>query len=296
MKRHLFFLSFVFVAFTSVYGQTNVYRPFPDSKASWSGIFYQQGNCDPPNYCPSELVLQGDTLINSKTYHKIYFRNNSYRFFYGGYREENKRIYFYKQQYGYEYLLYDFNITVGDTVSVDCNLGADTMFYKLIVESVDSVLLPDAKYRREINLYGGVKWIEGIGSTFGLLSPGFSCTTCICGSQLVCFRQNDSLFYLNESMVPCFSFNSVDEVINIPQPSNISPNPFTTSAQITFPQSCHHISLAVYDIQGKLMLQNQYAGCNQIQLNRSGLSNGMYFLKLMLDDKWVETKKIVVSE
>jgi hypothetical protein len=75
-----------------------------------------------------------------------------------------------------------------------------------------------------------------------------------------------------------------------------SPNPFTTSTQITLDKTYHNISLSVYDIQGKLMLQNQYADCNTIQLGRNGLGNGMYFLKLGLDDKWVETTKIVVSE
>ena len=76
----------------------------------------------------------------------------------------------------------------------------------------------------------------------------------------------------------------------------ISPNPFTTSTQITLDKTYHNIFLSLYDIQGKLMLQKQYADCNQIQLNRDRLSNGMYFLKLRLDEKGVETGKIVVSE
>jgi hypothetical protein len=77
---------------------------------------------------------------------------------------------------------------------------------------------------------------------------------------------------------------------------SISPNPFTTSTQITLPQTFHNIALAVYDIQGKLLAQHQYKDCSQIQLNRNQLSNGLYFLKLTLDDKEVETGKIIVSE
>jgi hypothetical protein len=77
---------------------------------------------------------------------------------------------------------------------------------------------------------------------------------------------------------------------------SISPNPFNTSTQITLDKTYHNISLSVYDIQGKLMLQKQYADCSQIQLNRNGLNNGMYFLKLTLDERGVETGKIVVSE
>ncbi len=77
---------------------------------------------------------------------------------------------------------------------------------------------------------------------------------------------------------------------------NVSPNPFTTSAQITFNQTYKTIALEVYDIEGKLLLQNRYADCKQIQLNRDNLNNGLYFLKLTLDDKAMETRKVVVSE
>ncbi len=77
---------------------------------------------------------------------------------------------------------------------------------------------------------------------------------------------------------------------------NISPNPFTQSTQITLPQTYHSIALAVYDIQGKLLMQQNCTGCSQIQLNRNGLNSGLYFLKLTLDDRWVETGKVVVRE
>jgi len=78
--------------------------------------------------------------------------------------------------------------------------------------------------------------------------------------------------------------------------TTITPNPLTTSTQITFDKTYHNISFSLYDIQGKLMLQKQYADQSQIQLNREGLNNGMYFLKLTLDERWVETGKVIISE
>ncbi len=77
---------------------------------------------------------------------------------------------------------------------------------------------------------------------------------------------------------------------------SVFPNPFTTTTQISLNQTYHNITLAVYDIQGKLMLQNEYPNCDKIILNRNGLNNGMYFLRITLDGKWVETRKMVVSE
>jgi len=89
-------------------------------------------------------------------------------------------------------------------------------------------------------------------------------------------------------------FESINEVNA--NAINISPNPFSTTTQITLNKTYHTISLSVYDMQGKLVAQNQYADADKIQLNRKGLTNGMYFLKLILDDKEITTGKIVVSD
>ena len=76
---------------------------------------------------------------------------------------------------------------------------------------------------------------------------------------------------------------------------SIFPNPFSISAQISFDKTYPTIALSLYDLQGKLLLQNHYADCNQITLHRNQLSNGLYFLKLIIDDKQIETRKIVVG-
>ena len=89
-------------------------------------------------------------------------------------------------------------------------------------------------------------------------------------------------------------FEGIEE--NISSIHNISPNPFSQSTQISLNQSYHNIALAVYDIQGKLVAQQQYKDCSQIQLNRNQLSNGLYFLKLTLDDKTAEGRKVVISD
>jgi len=96
-------------------------------------------------------------------------------------------------------------------------------------------------------------------------------------------------------------FNFVDYIEGIPEFSNnihisIFPNPFSTTSQITLSKTYHNILLSVYDIQGKLVSQNQYKYSDKITLNRNGLNNGMYFLKLILDDKEIATGKVVVSD
>ncbi len=76
----------------------------------------------------------------------------------------------------------------------------------------------------------------------------------------------------------------------------IAPNPFSQSAWITFSQTYHNITLEIYDIQGKLMMYNEYTDGDKLLFNRNGLNNGMYFLKITLDGKWVETRKMVVGD
>ena len=72
---------------------------------------------------------------------------------------------------------------------------------------------------------------------------------------------------------------------------NISPNPFSHSTQITLNETYQNIALTVYDMQGKQVAQQHYTNCSQIQLYRNQLTNGLYFVKLTLDDKAVETVK-----
>lgn len=83
---------------------------------------------------------------------------------------------------------------------------------------------------------------------------------------------------------------------NIKNDLKISPNPFSQSTQITLNKTYQNIALAVYDIQGKQVAQQHYTNCSQIQLNRNLLTNGLYFVKLTLDDKAVETVKVVVGD
>jgi hypothetical protein len=104
------------------------------------------------------------------------------------------------------------------------------------------------------------------------------------------------VIYHNNFYSTCFPYNSGIDENNLTPILIISPNPFTQSTQITLPQTYHNIALAVYDIQGKQVAQQQYADSDKIQLSRNQLSNGLYFLKLTLDDKRVETGKIVISE
>ncbi len=136
---------------------------------------------------------------------------------------------------------------------------------------------------------------------------------------------NESIVSVNESIVPvddiigringfskCFGEGWLDAYLiktdatgqvlgienNASQTNNLtlSPNPFSHSTRISLGQTYNNIALEVFNLQGQMVAENYYTDCGEITLQRGVLSQGMYFLKLTLDSKSVETVKIVVGD
>ncbi len=219
MKKNTINLILVLLAINA-FGQT--YEPFPEDNVFWSAM-----HCEPgPLVTKSAFVkagVFGDTLINGKTYRKVYMQgvyDNEFQCddcgfvfdieqasYFISYREEDKVIYFVPQNNGFgdplgtEYPIFDFNLsTVGETVT-----GYEYLFLPdapdygvlmetetLTVESIDNVMMTDGSSRRRINfepLTYGLKesWIEGIGSTKGF---GWSLNVTNNYNTMICFSHN----------------------------------------------------------------------------------------------------------
>ena len=308
MKKLLVILSILFLSFSFVKGQTNVYHPFPTHDAIWRQY---SGYSPIPNYVAFEYLITGDTNISSKIYHKLLrisanygvdltggpdfdIISPTYQSYYGSFREDTilKKVYFIPYWNPNEQLLYDFNLQLGDTLS-GVNQGNHTY-----VGTVDSILI-GTDYRRRLGivceLFSNnpyVYLIEGIGSTSGLVEPmnipfeGYI--------VLYCFTQDGIHLYQSSDPHSTCDYLSVMEIE--PNKSfNTAPNPFNQSTQITLPQTYRSITLEVYNIQGQQVAQYQYADCDKIQLQRNHLNSGLYFLKLTGDDGEVMTGKVVVE-
>lgn len=76
-------------------------------------------------------------------------------------------------------------------------------------------------------------------------------------------------------------------------PLNISvyPNPFTTNVTVEIEKTGTY-AVRLYDIRGKLILQENHVATNQIQLNLNNLSQGQYILTIQNETHLV-TKKLV---
>ncbi|MFH0865220.1 MAG: hypothetical protein V1904_03440, partial [Bacteroidota bacterium] len=185
MKKYipLFLIAFLQINFTSIKAQT--YHPFPTDSAQWS-VRHTIGS--PWSQFSYQYKMEGDTVINGITYHKIYYSLDLY---YGSpnetlhcfLREDTTKKVFLKYPTSSgvdttEFMLYNFNLNVGDTVTIKLFYPTDSLF-KLIVVHIDSTLLLTG-YRRFIGLGaltlmwdGGcdnsIAWVEGMGCTYSQL-------------------------------------------------------------------------------------------------------------------------------
>jgi hypothetical protein len=303
MKKVLFAFTILFLFIINTKAQT--YHPLIKPNKFWDVQFTDGSICGLSG--GSRFFIQGDTIISGKNYNNVHGysivainpgpycppfavnESGTYNIPAFFIREDtiDKKVYVYKTYYAQEDLYYDYSLSVGDTLK--SNYATTIFGTTYIVTNISLITLDNGQQRKKYSLNNGEYYIESIGGSKGL---GQFLNITFGGSGIQeCVSENGIALWYG----PCFDILGINQSQNQTD-FNISPNPFSQSTQITLNQTYHSIALAVYDIQGKQVAQQQYADCDKIQLSRNQLSNGLYFLKLTLDDKEVETGKMVISE
>ncbi len=266
------------------------YIPFPTSDAYWNEYKFYQGWCDAPDYCKVTYFIEGDTIIDSLLYKKIYGTTPNGTGYYGAMRESSKKVYFRRSGCPNEILLYDFSFEVGDSISYPIELCDTSWVYYHKVTSIDSVLLQDMTYRRRINFYGTYSWIEGTGTTSGLFYPYYWGIACICSTHLVCFYHNGNLVYLDESTMPCFNLAvSQPEFSGNNQDFDIYPNPFSTTTTIEYELTePSHVQLSIYNAIGEVVYNTEdrlmSVGKYSFTWSAERLPEGLYYAVLRSEE------------
>lgn len=280
--------------------QKSDYYPFPDSNAQWnmylSIIIF-------PNTVYDEfysIIISGDTIINGILYHKLTIpfvqsieksMNSPNTIGYkGGIRQDiiNRKVYIIPPDSITEQLLYDFNMQIGDTVRGYIESGFD---YKDIVESIDSVLVGSNYHKRwKINPYYNIYFIEGVGSTYGLIeySPG-NCVD-LEGITITCFRQNGITLY-PDTTTNCDLITSISPIDKKKDPLRIYPNPSQGSITIEFEKSINIKEIRLTDLFGKIILQEQTGSMTKIEIDN--LQDKTYILTIIDTDNNTINKKII---
>lgn len=261
-------------------GQSSVYRPFPTTSGNW--IYEIYGDQGAPTFQSYQYTLSGDTIVSNSNYKKIFY-NSVYR---GALRELSKIIYFIPDTSSIEYVLYNFNLKVGDTIFNPFG-GSVCSNDTIIIQYEDSILVSDG-YHRQLHL-PYVTWIEGIGSTVYLLEPAqFYCVSGF--DRLRCMSNDASFSYPSSS--PC--------VLTAPSIQNSShndisifPNPSNGSFTLDF-ANVHITEIIITDLLGNIVFRELTNKQTNIKIDNLNLHKGTYFLTA-IDVFGGSTRKKIIS-
>ena len=207
-------------------------------------------------------------------------------------REEGKKIFFYAEECDKEYLMYDFDLNVGDEVFLrdpfhptsfydrgNCELTeVDSFQCKYKVLEVDSIEYNQVKRKRlKLSFSNGFPdlydiWVEGIGCMRGIAYPNR--LHCFGGEeQLKDCYESDELIFVNENPEHCWVTTSMNDVrqdlIYI----------FTDKNNILHIVNAKDIPLTIYNIQGQ-KIQSVFSDSAHYTTDLSFLPKGLYLLKV----------------
>jgi hypothetical protein len=297
MKRQIFILLF-FIAYSICTNAQNYYT-LPDSNVTWitqqddgfGGFHYWELSAD---------SINKDTIINSKTYTKI-----STGIYQGAYRSDTLGLaYIVPHDSLQEFLIMDLTKNSGDTIKnvlVYSNTFPSGSLVKLHVDSVNYI--QDGPYSlKRLFLsnhllfpqnYSYIFWIEKIGTSNGIYNDIHEIG--LGSSWVCCMQHNDTIFYdymTSDQFVyekgHCINPTSINNCFSNPEPK-VFPNP--TTDKIIVEQISQNTVLTVYDISGRLLLQNSFRQ-SKSEIDLSSLSKGVYILKLNNNDHIFVTKII----
>jgi uncharacterized repeat protein (TIGR01451 family) len=82
-----------------------------------------------------------------------------------------------------------------------------------------------------------------------------------------------------------------EEIISL----KIYPNPFTADATIQFDNKVSDATLIIYDMLGQKLKAINHISGDKVVINRGNISNGIYFIRLIQDNKIIAAGKIIIT-
>lgn len=259
--------------------------------------------CGPPGHNCTNLqyyeVINGDTIINSVTYKKVYkigqnctdpyfsSQNNGLKALI---REDtlSHKVFYYNGTI-YDGVLYDYSLNIGDTVRSPLIGWA----FPVVVYSKDSILV-HGRYRTRLGLLSypnnyGAYLIETIGSTNGLYSLFYTG----CSSYLLnCVVYNNLTHVFPSTTTPCSSINFVGLEENNDMNNIIFPNPNKGNFTIKSSKSISKIEMK--SITGQTVYEESDLLFEEKTLSLN-LERGIYFVALTNSNGLCYFEKLVVN-
>jgi hypothetical protein len=275
------------------------FQPFINSNNLWRvsrGISYGDGHY---TFTEKEFRILNETVsFDGKNFHKVESRSreqieysseytewtewNTSDDFYIRENETEKKVYVFWNIYRQdnppgEYLLYNFNLNLGDTIPLsgfedfdDHPFPEQGLITSITYENVFGLENVKTFHTDLISTHGILKIYEGIGATTGLINitdvTDFT-------SHLEYFSNNLSVLDSNSDLFP----------------SKIYPNPFTHQLQIDTNKQIQQLQL--FDLEGNLIQTK--ANLNELKAQLGWLKSGVYILMISYENNSKETFKII---
>ena len=340
MKTATFFQTFLLVLLLAVTGsgamaQETEYHPFADN-AVWSvnNIKY---------------ATHGDTTICGRDYLKVYRQEEDHPFDFDVEQAEyfcairndtvGKRVYgIYKADVNVwqilcvgnhdylpayttsdtsEFLLFDFSIEAGDTITIASFEGSDIYLYNISTyegEYNDSVMLLDNTLRKAKKVivpngyyyptweYSYIEWIEGIGSTNGNFDADANAYFEITekpSNLLLCFEEEGTLLlsypeWDNDYNYDCFYLSHSGTIENQVRKGIIYPNPTSGVISIDFIENGESTQkqVSVYAITGKIVYSYIF-NSQTFEIDMHDYPSGLYLIEITENSGNVLQAKII---
>lgn len=247
-----------------------------------------------PAWAISHKLRIGDTLnFYGTLYHLLEISHTAQAqqwFSFGLLREDSTgKVWFQTFTCGPERLVYDMGASSGSTVVITHTTpGTHQVSGSYHVGAVDSVFLA-GKLRKRLQVGSGY-WIEGIGSTAGLMFSGLEDVAGY-NYALLCYYEDSALLHTNDHLNPFYPACWADITTGIATPlstaADIFPNP--ASNEITLPTSLTKGSIQVFDQQGRECSAFTGKAIGQ-KLEVRHLPPGLYFIRVVDEEKVYQGK------
>lgn len=280
------------------------YFPFPTDSAKWKVRYNSSASQCLYLLAEFQYIMNGDTIIGSNTYKKIYKTGVAYdqgcyitSWGYDGAIREDSNKHIFLRWTNSDTLLYDFNLNVGDTVK---GYLANNC-YAIVVDSIDSVLV-QTSFRKRFNCsthnasfcFSNISIIEGIGGTQGLLCP-------MGGAEsrfvLDCFALNGQTIYPDTitscPLIVAGMQNEIDKIcsVNYLYALNFSSIEFNSDNE----PFCSYTGLIIYNELGQLINQSSNENLFPLRLSSDKLGTGLFFARFTNESGQTTIVKFILN-
>ena len=281
----------------NLFSQTNFFQ----TGATWGYHTIEKGDTpwDTHRDWLDQITITGDTAINGMSYKKlethtqysiIYPQNSTlntvgYYFSFGQYLRYDSltfKVYVYRDFDSTVSLMYDYNLSLGDTVP---------SLYHFKIDSVENISLfgfttrkfyisPDSSYGSSVMID---YIIEGMGSSIGLttLDPYMLTVSSETYTELICFQLGNDVY---PSGSVCDLSIGINENNDVNTAFHIFPNP--TTGRFTFSLSDYSpvTEITITSAFGQELSRTRYSNTSKVELEIKG-NGDLYFVRVVAGDK-----------